>query len=643
MSLCHDHPRRQVKMTIAVTYAGADALLDSSSFGNLITTLSHHLPLRNIHWRPSHSQSIRTIQSLDVRLEPISDTLLRNKLKPETRHLVQSSLLERPFCHLYFVVCDDNDAYRHHVRNGIRTWLATLQASPTISAASVVAAARSSTASLQQGQGADVGAERPGTPPVVVKDSNKDTSTGDDSEKAIPEHLIVLVSPPEGSNMPASAGTPGAAAAGVARGGSPAPSAASGASAASGTGEVAEKKTGLGRFYSASSSSSTKGNVLDKIKTDFKANRVVHLNRLPNLAHPPSSHSDPTVFADLLSRLKESVSMTFDSVIEAQSDVVRREANKRTVPGWNFCKWMAEIECVASTLEATGLHADALARYDEIDSTFEQCMRDRSLAFFPSVGGSGPGDDSAPLLDVSKKPYRQLILRNEISLFDFRCYVFAKRANLMGKLGRVAQVMNDAPGFLASVAHMLEGESLPRHFIESWTFSSALDIVEQCQAWLVERGDMSLLSGEVSDDAPSAASESTQSLSAAFHASKASLLDLARRQLDKIGMSEGHLPRAYPFLLSSPLEVSRRSRDLPPLPSDAQTDSDVSAEEKGKGGKKGKVARISRQELLDAIDNRHLFDLHYVALTERVIAGCISAGRRRNVLRLRGVLASLDL
>lgn len=606
-------------MTITVTYAGADPLLDSSSFGNLIGTLSHHLPLRNIHWRPSVSQnngagagagagagSIRTIQSLDVRLEPISDTLLRNKLKPETRHLVQRSLLERPFCHLYFVVCDDNDAYRHHVRNSIRAWLATLQASPTISAA----VAKSPVANLQDG------AERPDTP---TKDKD---GGGDESDKAVPEHLIVLISPPEGSNMPASAGTPGGR-------GSPAPAAASAASTAE---AASEKKTGLGRFYS--SSSSAKGSVLDKIKTDFKANRVVHLNRLPNLSSQ-TSHSDPTVFAELLSRLKESVSMTFDSVIEAQSDVVRREVAKRTVPGWNFCKWMAEIECVASTLEGTGLYADALTRYEEIDATFSQCMRDRNLAFFSSVGGNSPGDDSAPLLDVSKKPYRDLILRNEISLFDFRCYVFAKRANLMGKLGRVAQVMNEAPAFLAGVAHMLEGESLPRHFVESWTFSSSLDVVEQCQAWLVERGDMSLLSGDASPS-EGASPSIDGSLGAAFHASKAELLDLARRQLDKIGMSEGHLPRVFPFLLSSPIEVSRRSRELPPLPLDADA-----SEETGGNGKQ--VARISRQELLDAIDNRHLFDLHYVALTERVVAGCISAGRRRNVLRLRGVLASLDL
>lgn len=81
------------------------------------------------------------------------------------------------------------------------------------------------------------------------------------------------------------------------------------------------------------------------------------------------------------------------------------------------------------------------------------------MSFFAHIGGLTPGDDSAPLLDVGKKPYRDLILRNEVTLFDFRCYVFARRAALLGRLGRVAQVMRETPGFLAGVGRMLsEGE-----------------------------------------------------------------------------------------------------------------------------------------------------------------------------------------
>ena len=85
-------------------------------------------------------------------------------------------------------------------------------------------------------------------------------------------------------------------------------------------------------------------------------------------------------------------------------------------------------------------------------------ISERNLPFFSHVGGTSVGDDSAPLLDVTTKNYRELILRNEITLFDFRCYVFAKRASLLGRLGRVSQVMNETPVFLSRVASMLQGE-----------------------------------------------------------------------------------------------------------------------------------------------------------------------------------------
>lgn len=141
-----------------------------------------------------------------------------------------------------------------------------------------------------------------------------------------------------------------------------------------------------------------------------------------------------------------------------QGEVVKREGQKKDIPGWNFCKWMAGMECVANTFEGVGLYSDALAQYEEIDAAFMQCLQERNLPFFSHVGGSTPGDDSAPLLDVTTKDYRDLILRNEITLFDFRSYVFAKRATLLGKLGRVSQVMRETPIFLIRVGTMLQGE-----------------------------------------------------------------------------------------------------------------------------------------------------------------------------------------
>lgn len=147
----------------------------------------------------------------------------------------------------------------------------------------------------------------------------------------------------------------------------------------------------------------------------------------------------------------------------------------------------------------------------------------------------------------------------------------------------------------------------------------------------MERGDVSAPGQEYDvDEADRSTSRSIQR-SEAFHSAKAELLDLARRQLDKIGIAVGHLPKAMPFTLSTYHSGPAMDRKLPSL-----------SDEVGQASKASKEASITRPELLSAIEDREVFDLHYISLTERVLASWTSGGRRRNVLRLRCVLGSLD-
>lgn len=651
---------------ITITYAGPEALIESAPFGTLLNTFSSQLPLRNLHWKsstwsPALQQSIspttpfsanatiRTIQTLPARLKPFSDTVLLTKLKPETRHLVQKSLLERPFCHLYFLIDGDNDAYRTHIRNDIRTWLNTIQSTPTLSAATITARSvqqQSADPVAKTAAGAGTSTPRSGTPPVrpdtptrnslsdEIQSSNNTSTSKEKGVPPSPEYLIVVITPPEGSAL-----APSSLA--LSRSASPLPSAPSTPNES--TDRPAPAKTGLGRFYSSSNSSSnstsTKGSVIEKVKADFNTSRkerVVHLTRLPNLSQSSQSlrnHIDPTIFVDLLTRIKDSVTNTFDAVVGFQDEAVRNELSKKDVPGWNYNKWMAGMECLASTFEAAGLFNEALSQYEEIHSIFLQSLMEGKLPFFTSVGGTTPGDDSAPLLDIDKKDYRDLILRNEISLFDFRCYLFAKRAALLGRIGRISQVMSETPFFLQSVAKTLQGETLPAHFIESWTFSSAIDVVEQCQAWLIERGDIrapGMNEEESRQGNLRAVTEriADSQLSASFHAAKAELLDLARRQLDRIGISVGHLPNAAPFSLSLPQQ-------------DEKSDNPKNKRSSHSNGTSISTDKITRQEIVDALASKEVFDLRYTTLTERALAGWVSSGRKRNVLRLRSTLASI--
>ncbi len=385
---------------------------------------------------------------------------------------------------------------------------------------------------------------------------------------------------------------------------------------------------GMGRFMNKS-----KGTVLEKIRADFntsKKDRVVQLSRLPRvptvqLARPGLHSMDPTIWAELLTKMREAASTTFTTTVEAQEEEIARCGATRGQPGWDFCRYFLAKDSLARTLEGVGLKDDAIGQYEDLEIVFAQAMQNGAVAFAP-VGGDDPNDDSLPLLDVNKKPYADLIRRREISLFDFRCYLFARKSALLGKMGRVAAVMREAPLFISTVGRMLKkNKRLSNQWVESWIFSAALDVVEQCQAWLMLRG------GAASDD----------QLSPAFSSNKSELLDVARRQLDRIGIEAGHLPSSEPFDFDTSESdgVWASERDLPPLPGEAFAE----ATGLGLGAPVVLDQRhgSTRPELKQAIQSREHFDSHYLALCERILTGWRASSRQRDALHMRTIVATL--
>jgi len=144
------------------------------------------------------------------------------------------------------------------------------------------------------------------------------------------------------------------------------------------------------------------------------------------------------------------------------------------------------------------------------------------------------------------------------------------------------------------------------NFVESWTYSACLNIADSCQRWL-------------GADAPSSPAL-TQ-----FTAVKAELLELARKQLDKIGIGAGHLPPVHPFSMSLNESLGGVSGAIPPAT----------------GGAADRPP-VSRQDLLDAIADEDAFDKLYVDVTNRAIHAYQSSGRRRCSLKLHASLAALE-
>jgi hypothetical protein len=260
--------------------------------------------------------------------------------------------------------------------------------------------------------------------------------------------------------------------------------------------------------------------------------------------------------------------------------------------------------------------------------------------WYRNIGASTPGDDALSVLSTTAKPYRKLIDSNSITVFDFRIYLFARQASMLFRLGRVVEVARRGAYFVSTFARTLREHqvrstspfwvsrrspsslqaSLGTNFVESWTYSACLSIVDECERRISE----DLNAGETS-----------------FIAVKAELLELAKKQvrslppsichgppsyaapsqLDKIGMSAGHLPTTHPFSMS--LNESSSPGNSP-------------------NGVPPTRSLVTRRDLLDAVSNLETFDRLYIDLSRRTIQAYQSSGRRRSAVKLHSFLAALE-
>ena len=346
--------------------------------------------------------------------------------KKERRHQIPG-LRNTPYLKVYILRCDDNDSYKNTQRKLLREWVTTHA-----------------------------------------------TDVGGDNHDAF-EWLILHVVLP---------GTPAAL--------QPRSSSTSGSA------------SGAGRGWMKGGSVS----LLDKIKSDFngsnaKVDRVAQI-RIP-AAHPALATLSPPVaaaggsapesvaeveaaWADLVGKLKSLILTSFDARVGQYEEDVRERDSQRKHPGWNFCTFFVLKEGLARAFESVGLVEDALVLYDELGFGLEAIVREQEKGavigggFVPwtnegrhwlqqatnmligrklgdPVGQEEEGEDGdGNLIDADRKPYRDLILSNDISIFDFRCYLFSRQATLLLRLGRRCW----EPGALEPVSGEVEGDDLTR-------------------------------------------------------------------------------------------------------------------------------------------------------------------------------------
>lgn len=375
-----------------------------------------------------------------------------------------------------------------------------------------------------------------------------------------PEHLIVLLPPTSGGVFTSSSSG----------GGSKGP---------------------MGRFYTLN-----KGTVLEKLRADFNSNTKEHVVALPKLP-ANKKDNDPALWIELIARIKECTATSIGRLIDAQDRVVNMHESTKKGVHWTLGGSIVRMEQVIQTLEGLDLLPDALHVYETIEKNVAFAIANGRARLPP--GGTEPGDDSLHLLGTLRKPYVSLLEKNKLSLFDIHCYLYARKSMLLAAMGHIVLVMQQTPAFVARVTQILRPHRhfLAKGFLEAWSFSVALDAVEQCQTWLVE------WYGDAAD------ARTTH----AFHAAKAELLELAVRQLVRIGVQMDMLPHTAPFDYIESGTVSLFSPD----------------------------AHLTRQELVDAMSSEHAFDSQLRGMVHRTLLAASLCEQVPRTLRLRYLLATL--
>lgn len=497
------------------------------------------LPLRNLHWQ-SHAGPLRSIETLHVDLidavaasqdprprkpsvSPLptanaddgfqTQTLGSSSLRPPgdgdhsfpskpfspgygpsaagaRRHQIPG-LRRTPYLKVLFVRCDDNDSYKSSVRAEVRDWIKEHTA-PGASAASASGGGSSSK-----------GGARP------------NAAENHDAFEWLLVHVVV----------------PNTAAATQPRTSAGGDSADAKSTATSRWGKssttLLEKLRG--DFNPSSSSSS-------RTSADHVAQIRIGINDVPYDLLPrvvpavPTGYSETEedareAWAELVDKIKRLILSSFDMRVTQYEEDIREKDAQRSLPGWNFCTFFILKEGLARGFESVGLVEDSLVGYDELSVGLDSIIKEQAAAGTSEVpGGSllaytedlkmlaqravaaaGAGKmefgdeehvdlqskDEAAMdkfddipISALKKPYRELILANNVSLFDFRCYIFARQITLLLRLGNawstreelVTKVKEQQDSVLRGVAPRAPP---PKHTDESENLSMLAEICKR--------------------------------------------------------------------------------------------------------------------------------------------------------------------
>ncbi|KAL4880851.1 trafficking protein particle complex subunit 10 [Aspergillus karnatakaensis] len=374
-------------------------------FSSVQPVIADKLPLRNLHWK-SPTRPVRSIESLRIGFAPANNETIEREASSDTRrgsvthrrHQIPG-LRQTPYLKIYILRCDDNETYKSTARKALREWIKTHGSASTTSTS--VAA------------------------------------TSQEKHDAFEWLILHVVQEGEGP-------------------------------------EKAAPTSKWGR---------TTTTVLEKVKADFNGSsksatdRVAQL-RLPKVGTTQKPPELADQIEDFVEKMKNGILASFDLRVAQYEDDIKEKDSQRSLPGWNFCTFFILKEGLARGFENVGLFEDALLGYDELavglDTaineqlegtgeqhgsaflTYSRDWQERAKAALDArVDAKRPDDDDENVvaipeidpadfpIDPAKKPYREMILSSNISIFDFRTYIFSRQLTLLLRASRAPSLVSE--------------------------------------------------------------------------------------------------------------------------------------------------------------------------------------------------------
>lgn len=361
------------------------------------------LPLKNLHWK-SPTRPVRSIESLRIGFSPAPNDPTERKSSsdgtgavPHRRHQIPG-LRQTPYLKIYLLRCDDNDTYKATARKTLREWI--------------------------KAQGS----------------SSTSQPTGSSQEKHDAFEWLILHVVQDGDG--------------------------------------AEKTPTATSKWGRSTTT-----VLEKVKADFNGTSKTAIDRVAQLRIPkegPTAKSPELAeqLEDLIDKVKNGILASFDLRVAQYEEDIKEKDSQRSLPGWNFCTFFILKEGLARGFENVGLFEDALLGYDELSFGLDAAIRDQlhgsseqhgttllnssknwvknarkilesgSPANDSDQDGEGQSLEIQPEdypLSATKLPYREMILASDISIFDFRTYVFSRQLTLLLRAARAPSVVGNEP------------------------------------------------------------------------------------------------------------------------------------------------------------------------------------------------------